>query len=118
MGDALRLLGVWAVVFGVLTAALLFMTDGEPVCKVPLIVDVDDSSLIQCNTHVKGFEQHFWVLVLGTLIIASATRVGIVLIGARTNRPTSPTDRKQISIWVVARYIPRGHRHRRGYPEG
>lgn len=29
----------------------------------------------------RGFEQHFWVLVVGTLVIDSVARVGIVLIG-------------------------------------
>ena len=93
--DALRLLGVWAVVFGVLTAALFLMTNGEPVCEGPLIVDVDDSSPPQCNTHIEGFEQHFWVLVFGTLVIALVARVGIVLIGAAKgiNTQTSITAR-------------------------
>ena len=88
----MRLLGVWAVVFGFATAALFLMTDGEPVCEGPLIVDVDDSSPPQCNTHIEGFEQHFWVLVFGTLIIASVARVGIVLIGG-ANQQTNITDR-------------------------
>ena len=93
--DALRLLGVWAVVFGVLTAALFLMTNGEPVCEGPLIVDVEDSSPPQCNTHIEGFEQHFWVLVFGTLVIALVARVGIVLIGAAkgANTQTSITAR-------------------------
>ena len=90
--DALRLLGVWAVVFGALPAALFLTTNGEPVCEGPLIVDVDDSSPPQCNTHIEGFEQHFWVLVAGTLIIASVARVGTVLIDS-ANQQTNITDR-------------------------
>ena len=88
----LRLLGVWAVVFGVVTAALFLTTDGEPVCEGPLIIDIDDSSPPQCNTHVEGFEQHFWSLVVGTLIIASVALVVIVLIGG-ANQQTNITDR-------------------------
>ena len=90
--DVLRLLRVWAVVFGVVTAALFLTTDGEPVCEGPLIIDIDDSSPPQCNTHVEGFEQHFWVLVTGTLLIASVARVVIVLIGGANPR-TNITDR-------------------------
>ena len=91
--DALRLLGVWAVVFGVLTAALFLMTNGEPVCEGPLIVDVDDSSPPQCDKHIEGYEQHFWVLVFGTIVIALVAQVGIALIGAAkgANTQTSIT---------------------------
>ena len=83
--DALRLLSVWAVVFGVVTMALFITTDGEPICEGPLIVDVDDSDPPQCNTPAEGLEQHFWVLVLGTLIVASVVQLVTVLIGMARN---------------------------------
>lgn len=87
---ALRLLGVWAVVFGVVTAALFLTTDFAPVCEATLVIDIDASSPPQCNTHVEGFQQHFWALVVGTLIIASVAWVVIVLIDPRTNITDRP----------------------------
>ena len=95
MGDALRLLRVWIVVFTAAVAGLFLTSDGEPVCEGPLVVDVDTSDPPQCNTLIEGFEQQLPGLVLGTLVIAAIARVVIVLVaiarnGGRRQRDSVP----------------------------
>ena len=89
--DAVRFARVWVVVLIVATAALVFASEGEPVCEGPLIYDVDDSDPPQCNTLTEGLTRQVWVLVLGSLLLAAVVRVLIVTVGMAVGRRRSAT---------------------------
>ena len=83
LDDAWKLLSVAVFVFAVVAGALLLLSEGEPVCEGPLILDVDDSDPPQCDSPLDGLIEQSVPLIVGSVLLAAVLRVVFVLATSR-----------------------------------
>lgn len=76
---------IWSLVWVVLLAVAYFMSEGEPVCKGPLILSVDDSDPPQCPDPSAALLTVGFVLYLVGIVPSMAIAA---VVGALESRRT------------------------------
>lgn len=77
--QSVRIVVLWMLVVIAASAVLLSVSEGEPVCEGPLILDVDDSDPPQCDDPVDGLLANAGPLAVAGLLVACLVETGFVV---------------------------------------
>lgn len=77
MHPAVRYVVLWVAICTATAAVLLVMSEGEPVCGGPLILETDDSDPPQCDAPIEGLASRMPFVAFGaaalTWMVAATT---------------------------------------------